>query len=375
MLGDEPPMMPGMGGMFPGLPPGGRGGRGGRGAAPGTPPATNPQQITPNLALMVIQSGASYGWRSPEKDQVANQLGIRFGYNASGDLYYPADAPPDAKTEVPSDANTTSPRPLGEGPGVRAGSEYNADSKQPPAAKLPVVIWLHGYGYAMGYEWGYRRDLSPILALVKAGYAVFAFDQMGFGSRIAEAGRFYDRYPHWSELGRMVEDTRAAIDMLEKREHIDPEKIYLFGYSTLGGTLGLYTAALDSRVKGVVSICSFTPMRTDTADRGTGGIARYSHIHGLLPRLGFFVGNESRIPYDYQDLIAAIAPRPVYILAPQLDRDTTPADVRTAVESARKVFSLYNASDKLILDAPWDYNRLPEATQDRIVKWMKENMK
>ena len=98
----------------------------------------------------------------PEKDQAANQLGIRFGYNASGDLYYPSDAVPDAK--------------------------------------LPVVIWLHGYGYALGYEWSYRRDRSPILALVKAGYAVFAFDQIGFGSRIAEAGRFYDRYPHWSAI-------------------------------------------------------------------------------------------------------------------------------------------------------------------------------
>jgi pimeloyl-ACP methyl ester carboxylesterase len=332
MLGDEPPMITGMTGMFPGRPPAARGGA--RGPATAAP-ATNPQQTAPNLALMVIQSGASYGWRNPEKDQAANQLGIRFGYNASGDLYYPSDAVPDAK--------------------------------------LPVVIWLHGYGYAMGYEWSYRRDLSPILALVKAGYAVFAFDQVGFGSRIAEAGRFYDRYPHWSQLGRMVEDTRAAIDMLQKNPKVDPEKIYLFGYS-LGGTVGIYTAALDSRVKGVVSICGFTPMRLDTADRGDGGIARYSHVHGLLPRLGFFIGEESRIPYDYTELISAIAPRPVFVLQPQLDRDAAPADVHTAVENARKVYSLYNAADKLLLDEPWDYNRLPESTQTRIIDWMQKNM-
>ena len=46
-----------------------------------------------------------------------------------------------------------------------------------------------------------------------------------------------------------------------------------------------------------------------------------------------------------------------------------------AVDQAKKVFSLYNASDKLLLDEPWDYNRLPEAAQDRIVKWMSENMR
>ena len=248
-----------------------------------------------------MQSGASMGWPKPDQELVAHQLGIRFGYNVAGDLYYPAAAAEDAK--------------------------------------LPVVIWLHGYGYAMGYEWGYRWDLSPILALVKAGYAVFAFDQVGFGSRIAEAGPFYDRWPHWSQLGRMVEDTRAALDMLEKNNRVDPERIYIFGYS-LGGTLGIYTAALDPRVKGVVSICGFTPMRTDAADRGTGGIARYSHLHGLLPRLGFFISNEARIPYDYHELIGAIAPRPVYILQPQLDRDATPADVHTAVEQAQDLCPL-----------------------------------
>ena len=58
--------------------------------------------------------------------------------------------------------------------------------------------------------WVYPNDLHPILALVKAGYAVLAFDQSGFGSRMSETGPFYDRYPHWSQMGRMVEDARAA---------------------------------------------------------------------------------------------------------------------------------------------------------------------
>jgi pimeloyl-ACP methyl ester carboxylesterase len=333
MLGDEPPKMSGMPGMFPARPAPGR--AGGNATAPRTPPA-NPQQTAPVLPLVAMQSGASMGWPKPDQELAAFQLGMRFGYNVAGDLYYPASAPADAK--------------------------------------LPVVIWLHGYGYAMGYEWSYRWDLSPILALVKAGYAVFAFDQIGFGSRIAEAGPFYDRWPHWSQFGRMVEDTRAAIDMLEKNNRVDPERIYLFGYS-MGGTLGIYTAALDPRVKGVVSVCGFTPMRTDAADRGTGGIARFSHLHGLLPRLGFFIGNEARIPYDYHELLGTIAPRPVFILQPQLDRDATPADVRTAVDQARKIYALYDAAEKLRLDEPWDYNRLPNPTQDRITEWMKENMR
>ena len=58
-----------------------------------------------------------------------------------------------------------------------------------------------------------------------------------------------------------------------------------------------------------------------------------------------------------------------------IDGDATPADVHAAVENARKVYTLYNACDNLKLDEPWDYNRLPEATQTGLIKWMQENMK
>jgi dienelactone hydrolase len=330
MLGEEPPRMP---------PPAGRGGRGGgpvvQPAAPGGRGATNPGQVTPDVIGWVIQrGGTSFGWLEPQRNQTVSRS-LNFGYNLRGDLYYPADTP--------------------------------------PAAKLPAVIWLHGYSYSLGYMWGYHNDLHPILALVQAGYAVLAYDQSGFGSRMSESGPFYDRYPHWSEMGRMVEDVRAAIDALQNDSLIDPQRISVFGYS-LGGTVGLYAAALDSRISGLVAISGFTPMRTDTADRGAGGIARYSHERGLIPRLGFFVGHESQIPYDFDELIAAVAPRPVMIVEPQLDRDGIPADVRAAVDRARKVYQLLNAPASLALSEPWDYTRLPNRTQDELIQWMRANL-
>jgi hypothetical protein len=93
-------------------------------------------------------------------------------------------------------------------------------------------------------------------------------------------------------------------------------------------------------------------MGTDTADCGDGGIARYSHDRGLIPRLGFFVGHEAQLPFDFNEVIAAIAARVAMIVGPQLDRDGTPADVHAAVEQARKVYTLYGAADKLGLDEP-----------------------
>jgi cephalosporin-C deacetylase-like acetyl esterase len=241
-------------------------------------------------------------------------------------------------------------------------------------AKLPAVIWLHGYSSSLGYSWVYHYDVHPVLALAQAGYAVLAFDQSGYGSRQVEAAAFYNKYPRWSQMGHMIEDTRAAIDVLSKDAQVDPNRIYLFGYS-MGANLALHTAVLDSRVKGVVSLNGFTPMRTDTGDWGTSGIARYFREHDLVPRMGAFDGHETQLPYDYDELIAALAPRPVYVLSPQFDRDATPADVKLAVEQAKKVYGLYNAADKVLLDEPWDYNRLPLVTQDQVIKWMAEQLK
>jgi dienelactone hydrolase len=319
-------------------PAGGRGGFGGGGrggpAATATKPIANPGQLAPDVAGWVIgRRSQEFGWTA-EDGAAADSKRIRFGSGLTGDLYFPAGT---------------------------------ADGK-----KLPAVVWLHGYSYPLGYMWVYRRDLHPILALVKAGYAVLAFDQCGFGARMSEIGPFYDRTPRWSQLGRMIDDARAAIDALEREPLVDAQKISLLGY-TLGGSVALHTAALDSRVKSVVSISGFTPMRTDTAAKGTGGLGRFSYERPVAPRLGQFIGREAEVPYDYDELIATIAPRPVLVVQPSMDRDATAADVHAAVERARKVYATAGATDKLALDEPVDYQRFPAATQTRAIEWLAKN--
>lgn len=305
----------------------GRGAAGGRGAAPAGP---NPGQLGPDVPAWVIgRGGNAYGWVEPGRSLAAQRPSGAFSYNGMGTIYYP--------------------------------------SNTPPGTKLPVAIWLHGYSYPLGYMWVYRSDTHPILALVNAGYAVLAYDQEGFGSRMKDFENFYDRTPHWSIMGQMVEDVRRAVDVLSNDPALDPDRISVFGYS-VGGTVGLYAAALDPRIKSVVSVSGFTPMRTDTADRGMGVVARDDR--GLLPRVGFFLGNESRIPYDFHEVIAAIAPRQVMIVEPTMDRATSPADVRKAVDEAKKVYALYSATDNLALYEPKDYTRLTNETENHAIEWM-----
>ena len=62
--------------------------------------------------------------------------------------------------------------------------------------RLPVVIFFHGLTYHTGFSQLSRNFVEKMVGL---GYAVFAFDMIGCGSRIEEGRLFYERYPRWSK--------------------------------------------------------------------------------------------------------------------------------------------------------------------------------
>jgi poly(3-hydroxybutyrate) depolymerase len=172
-------------------------------------------------------------------------------------------------------------------------------------------------------------------------------------------------------MGKMVADVRGAVDALRNMEGIDSSRICVAGYS-LGATVGLYAAALDDRIAGVISVAGFTPMRLSTAEKGIEGIRAWSHLHGLLPRLGFFVGHEAHVPYDYHEVLACIAPRPVLVVAPAMDKDAIAGDVRLCVNEAEKIYRLYGASDQLQLFVPDDYSRFSTEMRDKAYRWLRD---
>jgi len=266
------------------------------------------------------------------------------------------------------------------GDDLQADFYYPGADGRPARKNLPVVVWLHPYAYSTGYS---RYAKRPFEALIKRGFGVLAFDQIGFGTRVLDAKRFYARYPRWSLLGKMVADTRAAVDALTAlgaSGTVDPKRIYLVGYS-LGAKVGLFSSALDERVAGVASVNGFTPLRLASGDKGTEGIRHYSHLHGLAPRLGFFlggeedvfsiwIGHERRLPIDYDDVLALIAPRPVLVSAATHDRYAPVEDVKAATEAARQVYALHERSEALTLHTPEDFNRFGAERQKEVFDWL-----
>ena len=238
--------------------------------------------------------------------------------------------------------------------------------------KTPVVIYLHAYLDAGGHEWakyyGYRITVGERLA--DAGFLAVELDQFGYASRNRDSGiEFYREHPNLSALGVMIQDVQKVIDAVSLLDWVDKERMMVAGYS-LGGMVGLYAAAFDARIGAVASTCGFGSMRLDVHGNQTEGIRRYSHLRPTIPRLGLFLGNEKRIPYDFHEVLALIAPRPVFILAPELDQDWFYEDVAVCYREAAKVFDLYGKRQNIVLSSPRDFNRYPPEYQDMVNRWL-----
>ncbi len=252
--------------------------------------------------------------------------------------------------------------------------------------KRPAVVWLHparrNYGWWIGSAYLGTRPFSKSPqsvvtdVLADAGYVAIGFDQVGHGTRYDQGDlNFYKKHPRWSELGQMVADARRAVDVLCSLDYVDQDKIIVLGHG-LGGIVAVHAAALDERIKAVVSVDGFSPLRSDKRDADTVGIRSYSKLLGLAPRMGFFVGNEQHLPYDYDELMAMIAPRPMLINAGELNYRVQIPELRASVDRARGVYSLYSAGDALTLEVPHDYYAFwlwPDRKQG-LVKWLDSAM-
>ena len=113
------------------------------------------------------------------------------------------------------------------------------DGPFPGIVQGPGWLGLHD---AKLYE-RYHRSFTD------AGYAVLVFDYRGFGESEGEKGLIY---PLWQ-----ADDIRNAITYMQTRAAVDPNRIGLFGSGGTGGALPIYVAAVDQRVKCVVSNYGF----------------------------------------------------------------------------------------------------------------------
>ncbi len=90
-------------------------------------------------------------------------------------------------------------------------------------------------------------------SFTEAGYVVLVFDYRGFGDSEGDRSLILPQL--------QAEDIRNAITYLQTRPEADPQRIGLFGSGGTGGANPIYVAAVDRRVKCVVSNYAFATGR------------------------------------------------------------------------------------------------------------------
>jgi len=239
----------------------------------------------------------------------------------------------------------------------------------PPSGKIPIVIWSHKF-----VNTGFDSGLTPIIQdFLEKGIAVMAMDLLGYGSRIEEGSLFYERYPAWSKMGKMVEDTRAAVLALKDLDFVDPEQIYLGGYA-LGGTVSLLTAALEDQVAGVAVSAAFTPWRAWSLNAAYEGNRGLSHLYGLIPKLGLFEGQENRIPVDFDEILSILVPKPLLVISPSIDRHADLEAVTATISTTKSIYKVWKADSNITHSTPKSYNRFTRDQQLMMVKWVSEQI-
>ncbi|MEL6251879.1 MAG: alpha/beta fold hydrolase [Bacteroidota bacterium] len=244
--------------------------------------------------------------------------------------------------------------------------QYPVDKEGEPLKNVPVVVYLHEFAYPTGYGRGSWRFVH---ALLDAGFAVYLQDQIGFGSRVEEGKDFYQRYPKYSKMGLMVDELSLAIDALEAEEMIDNDRIYAVGYS-LGSKVGLWSAPFEDRISAMALVSGVNPLRSSGIDKERLGVEVYSHLHALIPRLGFYLGKEEQLPVDYDALIAAYAPKPLLLISPIWDHETNAGELALSVERAHKAYQILGEVSNLEFQPVKDFNRFSKEMEEEILNWL-----
>ncbi len=207
--------------------------------------------------------------------------------------------------------------------------------------KAPAMLCLHqtsriGKGEPVGL--GGRESLHYADELARRGYVCLVPDYPSFGDYRYDFRA--DSYASGSI--KAIWNNLRAVDLLESLPVVDVDRIGAIGHS-LGGHNALFTAVFDPRLRAVVSSCGFTAF----AEYYDGNLAGWTSDR-YMPRIRDVYGNDpKRMPFDFHEIVAALAPRPVFVNAPLRDANFAVAGVKKVIASAKRVYTLLGADDHL----------------------------
>lgn len=241
-----------------------------------------------------------------------------------------------------------------------------SDGKQSAA-----MLCLHqttGIGKDEPAGLGGLKSLHYAHELAQRGFVCIVPDYPSFGEYPYDFKKQGAHYASGSM--KAIWNNIRAVDLLEALPQVDKKRIGVIGHS-LGGHNALFTAVFDERLKAVVTSCGFTPF----PDYYGGKLAGWTSDR-YMPRIREVYGNDPKqVPFDFYEILAALAPRGVYSNSPIHDSNFDVDGVKKAFRKAEDIYTLFGAKDQLKLvtpDAPHDF---PEAQRLQSYEWLAEQLK
>lgn len=179
--------------------------------------------------------------------------------------------------------------------------------------------------------------------------------------------------PDWRALGyesgtmKAIWDNVRGLDLLEELDCVAGGGFGAIGHS-LGGHNSIYTAVFDLRIAAVVCCCGFDAY----LDYMDGDIRGWTSDR-YMPRLLDYALEE--IPFDFHDMIAALAPRPFLAVAPLRDANFKWQSVDRIIAAAARVYALYGAEDALAVEHPDCEHDFPDAMRERAYQLFAQHLK
>lgn len=228
------------------------------------------------------------------------------------------------------------------------------------AKTKPAMLALHPTG-AEGkkiVDGQGRKNRGYAKELAERGYVVIAPDYPSFGD-LADFDFKTSRYSSGTMTAIFYH--MRCVDLLSDLPEVDPDRIGVIGHS-LGGHNAVFVGAFDERLKVIVSSCGWTQL--EDYDIGPAGTKQYGG------RLGPFAQDRymplfrekynldgDKIPIDFHEMIALLAPRPFFSNSPLYDSNFDVEGVKKGIRKAEEVYHWMDAGDALQV-------RYPDAEHD-----------
>lgn len=245
--------------------------------------------------------------------------------------------------------------------------------------KYPAMLALHetdAIGKKSVDGQGKNPNLGYAKELAQRGYVVIAPDYPSFGDAVPYDFK-NDRYESGTMKG--IFNHMRCVDFLETRKDVDSKRIGVIGHS-LGGHNSMFVGAFDSRLKVVVTSCGWTLFDFynigEVASKHYGGrLGPYAQDRYMpLLRDKFKLVSED-MPFDFDQIVAAIAPRGFFSNSPIKDANFDVKGVEKGIQSVKPVYSLLQADQFLQVRYPDSGHDFPTSVRQEAYQFIDSILK